>query len=382
MSQREADILTRKDNPGEHTALVVVEYAEDGAVCHPAGGGFQGHIPYDILDEKYRPLQESDRRPHYRSYVGIDAISTVNADEMLIPAILDDKKWNGWEMPFFEREHAEAACALLSDGETMDLRLEWDDDAGDYVVKEWEYDFPEDGMDPTVSYPTTIDIDGESVKVWAVGDGVTWQEPLPVKGAYVRKGGEDTPDGAIWVKGSDFRTNHVDCEALETGEVVENVDAHDFFRYFTPAPAEYLRNEWKPVTVTHPDLGGDAVMQGWVSRRDERKLGKDAPAYVPGKEAEPFVDNSKEAKGVFTRQTLDRSKGSFVAFTDEFGASTDTAIAFRDGGGTEHPVAADCFQSPDGDGGFVGGIRLNRNQGFTITYNGPKREPDNTPGLD
>lgn len=120
-------------------------FSDDGqtVVFYPQGGGFQHRAPHAEFHARFEPAEAPAFR---RGLVDADFVDAP------YPCWSDGMHWNGWGMPYFERETVEQ---LIADGVLGGMR--WD---GDTVVV--PMDDEEDRFNPEV-------ING--VTVWGIGAG-------------------------------------------------------------------------------------------------------------------------------------------------------------------------------------------------------------------
>lgn len=190
----------QKDGRG----LLHVE-AVDGAdvLAYPRFGGFLMRIPADEFSRKFEfyPQERLDEMANSfeRGLVGLDSFE----EGQDIPCWLNGDKWNGWEVPFFERKDIDAALAdgrIVSDERSI---IEYNDEVGSYVeIMPTEGHLPENfdrrplveaaikargGDEVELANGTTafvsiarsrrIDTPDGQVTAYNVGDGWTWSRP-------------------------------------------------------------------------------------------------------------------------------------------------------------------------------------------------------------
>lgn len=179
-------------------ALVQISSIEDGRVHFVAdGGGFVRNAPVAEFLDRYEVADAAtldSLRVFRRELVTID-------DELGIPAWVDGTLWNGWVIPFFEKDAVEKLIETTF-GEGSDRGATIFEDEGDYVLVETacgedlpEFDKAEiaklaaddkaetimkgpDGEEIEV-YVTrhaaiTIKAEGREIQAYAIGDGWTW----------------------------------------------------------------------------------------------------------------------------------------------------------------------------------------------------------------
>lgn len=130
----------------------------DGKVeCYQEGGGFLHHIPLDVWCEQFSVAIPANQLLWRAGTVGFDGTE----EDEGFPCFLTGRKWNGWDIPAFERE----TIPLLFEDQDY-YRTRWE---GDKFIIECD-----DSEEPEVCEPFTINVDGVEKRVWTVGDGWCW----------------------------------------------------------------------------------------------------------------------------------------------------------------------------------------------------------------
>lgn len=130
---------------------------------HPEGGGPACIMEAAAFYKQYKPAPAVA----YRLSEVRGDWAEVEDDEF--PCYLSDQRWNGWAVPYFTKEQAQAVVAdhptIWSGG------LVWQDD----VIL---YTFPVDGeiTETEIIKPTTITVDGQDLQVYQLCDGWCWVE--------------------------------------------------------------------------------------------------------------------------------------------------------------------------------------------------------------
>lgn len=126
------------------------------------GGGFVCYALIAEWERAFKPAPDADTIAWRPARVSCGDNPDYTADG--IPCYLrDELRWNGWQMPVFEREHLERT---LGDG--------------GYYVGSWDGDtfvvtHPDQDDGPERYEATTILVDGRLIPVWGVGAGSwTW----------------------------------------------------------------------------------------------------------------------------------------------------------------------------------------------------------------
>lgn len=148
---------------------VRVNKVEDGIVhFHPEGGGFSYSTEQEKFNEMFRAFDPAiDVRQWRRASICVD-------DFPSIQGFLDDRRWNGGEMPAFTKEVIDAA--MHGDGVFSGIDIK-------YVPEKDAYEVRMEGMgdddESDVYVGTEIQVDGESVHVYAIGaGGWCWEEDI------------------------------------------------------------------------------------------------------------------------------------------------------------------------------------------------------------
>lgn len=153
-----------------------VEMSEmrDGRVYfHSQGGGFIHSVTRADWDKHFKPAPE----PKFTT----GAVSGEwLADGQSFACYLDGSKWNGWAMPYFTKEQADAYLAATPDGMT-----------GSFDEARNVYVFTCEGEEPYEVEAEVIDADGQHVTVYPIGAGYwVWDEVRESVPAKDRQQGE------------------------------------------------------------------------------------------------------------------------------------------------------------------------------------------------
>lgn len=120
----------------------------------PQGGGFVYSVPTETFHASFKPAAT----PGFRR-----ASFSGDWNETPVRGFSDGNRWNGWAMPYFEFDTAQAIAAEF-EGEDSTLRYQKDIDAFIYTSANCP-DAPE-------AYAGTwIDIEGKPMKVYPIGAG-------------------------------------------------------------------------------------------------------------------------------------------------------------------------------------------------------------------
>jgi hypothetical protein len=155
----------------------IASWTDDMVRFFPAGGGPEQHMMPDQFDRLYRRLSAAERGAVvYRE-------ATFDIDGMFVdlPGFTAGRRWNGWACPFFPHESCVAIITRIP-GSSFDPEREAffipREDAGP-------------GDEPVEVYlPETIMVDGQPIRVWAIGAGSwTWEEASPPRDS--QRAGDD-----------------------------------------------------------------------------------------------------------------------------------------------------------------------------------------------
>lgn len=125
----------------------------------PQGGGPVYKMGHGVFHNTFKPAPEPEFAP-------VKVTGDWLPPETALAAYSDGQRWNGWEMPHFEKEEADRLAAL-----TGDLRYDPERDA--FVQR---IDGGGDS-DEDVWTAQTIRVAGADVKVYAIGAGSwCWDE--------------------------------------------------------------------------------------------------------------------------------------------------------------------------------------------------------------
>lgn len=212
------DILVPKERQFPDGAFVVDGYDERGRlVMHPLGGGLEAHV--DAVGASVFRLVPEDERAGTMFCSG--RFTLADSDELFI-GWTDGRRWNGWEMPRFERNEAERLIEWLGEE-----RARFDAERDAFVT------VSQDGEEEVWPAESVLISDGSKLAVYGVGAGAwIWdrveQEESSV-GGRIKRGTKIVYD--------DGRPGHVNVVA-----VVLEVDAEGMTVQFDDrADTTYIR---------------------------------------------------------------------------------------------------------------------------------------------
>lgn len=142
------------------------EVEDDGGEyvsCSPQGGGFCYTLPRYIFEEQLVPVIDSPFGEYRTGTVCIDG-------DVAIPCYLNDRKWNGWAVPYFTKEVGmnQVLCEYMGPEDAA-----WFDVTHDrFSIKLWGT--PEDEIEYAPGQD--IVVDGKTIHVYQIGDGWCWDE--------------------------------------------------------------------------------------------------------------------------------------------------------------------------------------------------------------
>jgi len=138
----------------EHGGLYEVSTGDDGLIAiWPQGGGFQRLLSAEDFASQYVVAQALVMR---RGTVTAEFL----AEDVVLPCVSDGGAWNGWGMPCFDKDTALKIVSLMPD-------LSYNEATG-IITLQFVGEEPEDYR------PQTITCEGESVEVYEIGGGWTW----------------------------------------------------------------------------------------------------------------------------------------------------------------------------------------------------------------
>jgi hypothetical protein len=218
MKFSKGDILVPKERQFPEGAFVVDGYDERGRlVMHPLGGGLEAHVDA-VGASVFRVVTEDERvGTLFRS-----ARFALADTEAVFNGWTDGRKWNGWEMPRFERSEAQRVIKELKDG-----RARFDAERDAFVT------ISQDGEEEVWPAESVVISDGSKLTVYGVGAGAwIWDEVEASEssvGGRIRKGAK--------IVYNDGRSGHVNVVA-----VVLEVDAEGMTVQFEDrADTTYIR---------------------------------------------------------------------------------------------------------------------------------------------
>ena len=128
---------------------------------HPMGGGMQARLDA-VSVSVFRLVDEAERSGTlYRR--GRFALAE---SEESFEGWTDGRRWNGWEMPYFERSEAERLIRWLGDG-----RARFNAEGDAFVT------LSQDGEEEVWQAQSVVISDGSKLRVYGVGAGAwVWDE--------------------------------------------------------------------------------------------------------------------------------------------------------------------------------------------------------------
>lgn len=154
-----------KDDPnGARFTLISAEHnpkAEPGCVSlYPSGGGFHMSVPEDEFKTLFEPAPPRKWRAGF---------FTLDGAQWVLPGYTNDRHWNGWEVPYFDREVVNLLMRLTNTDPEFVTHF-WVGDKLAYT----DGQYPDE---PACEFdPKQIEVDGQTITVWDFGDGWTWNE--------------------------------------------------------------------------------------------------------------------------------------------------------------------------------------------------------------
>lgn len=146
----------------EQGALVEVSSSVDAPVIEfcAQGGGWIRSLPREEFEKRYTPAD----KPAFKAV-------TVTGDWLpegvTLPAYSTGLRWNGWSMPSFTFEAAMQVIAHMPS-------VRYDPQTDSFISR--TEDYPEDECEESFG-PSTISVNGEDIKVYALGTGCwTWED--------------------------------------------------------------------------------------------------------------------------------------------------------------------------------------------------------------
>jgi len=176
MKYSKGDILVPKGKQYPDCAIVVDGYDEQGRlVIHPMGGGLETHLTV-VGASVLRLVSEAERSA---TLFGGMRFALEDSEEVFV-GWTDGRRWNGWEMPRFERREAERLVRWLGESEGR-----FDEVRDAFVTR------AHGGEEEVWAAETVVISDGSALKVYPIGAGSwVWNEAsgteLEVNAVYLR----------------------------------------------------------------------------------------------------------------------------------------------------------------------------------------------------
>lgn len=162
MKFSKGDVLVPKGKQFPESAIVVDEYDTRGRLLmHPMGGGMQARLDA-VSASVFRLVDEVERAGTlYRR-----ARFVLAESDKAFEGWTDGRRWNGWEMPRFERSEAQRLLEWLKDE-----RAGFDAERGAFIT------FSQDGEEDVWPAESVVISDGTKLVVYGVGAGAwIWDE--------------------------------------------------------------------------------------------------------------------------------------------------------------------------------------------------------------
>jgi len=175
--------------------FIRISSAVDGVVeFHPLAGGWTSKATTENFLKHYEHIPEEVMREVLRSWSRI----MVDTDSMdaPIPAWSNGTLWNGWQVPYFERQAIEQAIAngaldcehtkvvllddaaleILSIDGTIPVSHDWTGIVEELRAGGEVYEREIEGcvLEASLCLSTEIEVDGAKLEVFAVGNGWCW----------------------------------------------------------------------------------------------------------------------------------------------------------------------------------------------------------------
>lgn len=151
-----------KDDPNGARFSVVpkhVAFNPGFVTLYPAGGGFEYHVPEVEFEQKFELAPPREWRAGFFTLDGV---------QWVLPGYTKGFRWNGWEVPYFDRHVIKVLMDLMNDPEFVTHF--WVGDKLAYT----DGQYPDD---PACEFdPKQIEVDGKHITVWSFGDGWCWNE--------------------------------------------------------------------------------------------------------------------------------------------------------------------------------------------------------------
>jgi hypothetical protein len=162
MKFSKGDILVPKWKQFPDCAIVVDGYDQRGRLLiHPMGGGIQGYLDA-VSASVFRAVDQVERAStlfHSKRFVLADS-------EEIFQGWADGRKWNGWEMPGFEKAEAIRLIEWLGD-----KRARFDESQDAFIT------ISQDGEEELWRAENVIVSDGGSLRIYPIGAGAwIWDE--------------------------------------------------------------------------------------------------------------------------------------------------------------------------------------------------------------
>jgi hypothetical protein len=162
MKFNKGDILVPKGKQFPDSAIVVDGYDAQGRLLmHPMGGGLQACVDA-ISASAFCLVDEAEREGTlYRR-----ARFTLAESDEAFDGWTDGRRWNGWEMPRFERSEAERLIKWLKDE-----RARFDEEREAFIT------ISQDGEEEVWPAESVVISDGSKQVVYGIGAGAwIWDE--------------------------------------------------------------------------------------------------------------------------------------------------------------------------------------------------------------
>jgi hypothetical protein len=161
----EKKLFVKKGGRVPQDVVQVISRTAEEVAFFPVGGGFQYHMLAGQFDATHREVTsgEYDAPLAYAATYGIDDVIED------LPGYSFGRRWNGWACPYFPKESCDRIAQAIGKGAHFDA------DAEAHVIP---YDTDSDQPKEFDRYPAqTIRVEGQELKVWAIGNGCwTWEE--------------------------------------------------------------------------------------------------------------------------------------------------------------------------------------------------------------
>lgn len=165
-----------KGEADPHAPQIVVSNVTTMVAIYPQGGGFQRIVPLETFEQDFAEIPREQQTPPF--YPGAACLD----DGQSYPCFLNGTYWNGWACPMFTEDVAHQIAADINAPPETDLRLGFNPEKDAFI--EQVDGCPEEEW---IAYAAeTIEVAGQSIKVYPVGNG-SWcwdeSEPAPAEPA-------------------------------------------------------------------------------------------------------------------------------------------------------------------------------------------------------